>query len=162
MENPRIKKGLGVTVVLLFLSTICLPIVNASEEKPDFVIEDIFLWPSNTPDEYHFECSVKNIGNSTNEWNNLEINVKIKWMFLGSIPLLSIASYTESHFIQGVIKSGETINLSFASCDRLPIFGSYRFYLTVNPNKTIDESDYDNNKCSEAWKVFFGQWKEIG
>ena len=156
------RKCLAVGIILLFLLTTCLPIVNAIEEKPDFIIDDIFLWPSNTPDEYNFECSVKNIGNSTNEWNNLEINVKIKWMFLGSIPLLSIASYTESHFIQGVIKSGETINLSFASCDRLPIFGSYRFYLTVNPNKTIDESDYDNNKCSEAWKVFFGQWKEIG
>jgi len=156
----RKKLIIGGIITLLVLSII--PVVNASEEKPDLIIEDIFLWPSNTPDEYNFECSIKNIGNSTNEWNNLEINVKIKWMFLGSIPLFSIASYTESHYIQGVIKSGETINLSFASCDSLPKFGTYRFSLTVNPNLKIEESDYDNNKYCEDWNVFFGQWKEIG
>jgi len=161
MGKNTLKRSIIVGIVFLFLSTTCLPVL-ASEGKPDLVIEDIFLWPSAYPYEYHFECSIKNIGNSTNEWNNLEINVKIKWMFLGSIPLLSIASYTESHYILGVIKSGGMINLSFASCDILPKFGSYRFSLTVNPHETIDESDYDNNKYSEDWKVFLWNWKEIG
>jgi hypothetical protein len=163
MENPRIKKGLGVTVVLLFLSTTCLPIVNASEEKPDLIIEDIFLWPSSFPNEYHFEYSVKNIGDTATPyyWSAVEISVKIYWLALGTIPLLRITSYTHTDYLD-TIRPGETINLSFASCDRLPKFGSYRFSLKVNPNLKIEESDYDNNKYSEDWKVFLGQWKEIG
>ena len=181
MKKEWLVKNLALGFVVLFISTGFIPITNGItqqkheladnqisdstvsniEGKPDLVIEDIFLWPSDYPFTYHFECSVKNIGNSTNEWNNVEINVKIKWMFLSYIPLLSITAYTESHYILGVIESGRMINLSFASCDCLPKFGTYRFYLTVNPHKIIEESDYDNNKYSEDWKVFFGQWKQI-
>jgi len=161
MENPRIKKGLGVIILLLFLSTTCLPIVNASEGKPDFVIEDIFLWPSNTPYEYHFEYSLTNIGDSPIYYFDLELYVKIQWMLFGKIPLFSIVSNVQTVHLGGLLPGWET-NLSFASCDRLPKFGSYRFSLTVNPNLKIEESDYDNNKYSEDWKVFFGQWKEIG
>ena len=161
MENPRIKKGLGVTVVLLFLSTTCLPIVNASEGKPDFVIEDIFLWPSNFPDEYHFEYRLKNIGDAP-IYNFRQITtIQIRWLVLGSIPLFTIYSKKIDVGI-GALLPGDIVNIGFVSCDSLPKFGSYRFYLTVNPNEIIDESNYDNNKYSEDWKVFFGQWKEIG
>ena len=158
--GKTLKRSLIVGIIFLFLSTVCLPVL-ASEELPDLVINDIFLWPSDTPHEYHFECSIINQGNPTNEWNDIEINVKIKWMFLGKIPLLTIASNTGSNHLQGIIGTGERINLSFASCDRLPKFGSYRFILEVNPNETVDESNYDNNKYSEDWKVFLRDWKEI-
>ena len=155
------RKCLAIGIILLFLATTCIPVL-ASEGKPDFVIDDIFLWPSNFPYEYHFEYSLTNIGDSPIYSFELEVFIKIQWLLLGRIPLLSIASYTESHYILGVIKSGGMINLSFASCDILPKFGSYRFSLTVNPHETIDESDYDNNKYSEDWKVFLWNWKEIG
>ena len=161
MENPRMKKGLGVIILLLFLATTCIPIVNASEEKPDLIIEDIFLWPSAYPYEYHFECSIKNIGDSPIWKDEFEIHVKIYWMLFGRIPLLPIFSHTTSVIVDGFLFGELKYNITFASCDSLPKFGSYRFYLTVNPNNTIDESDYDNNKYSEDWKVFFGQWKEI-
>jgi len=161
MENPRIKKGLGVIILLLFLSTTCLPIVNASEGKPDLIIDDIFLWPSSFPDEYHFECSIRNIGDSPIWKDEFEIHVKIYWMLFGRIPLLPIFSHTTSVIVDGFLFGELKYNITFASCDSLPKFGSYRFYLTVNPNETIDESNYDNNKYSEDWKVFLWDWKEI-
>ena len=161
MENPRIKKGLGVIILLLFLSTTCLPIVNADEGKPDFIIDDIFLWPSNQPYEYHFEYSLTNIGDSPIYSFELEVFIKIQWLLLGRIPLFTIDSYTQTGNL-GSLLLGETVNHTFFSCESLPKFGSYRFSLKVNPNLKIEESNYDNNKYSEDWKVFLGQWKEIG
>ena len=161
MGKNTLKRSLIVGIIFLFLSTTCLPIVNASEEKPDFVIDDIFLWPSNTPDEYLFKYSLQNIGNAPIYSFELEVYIKIQWLLLGRIPLFSIVSDTQIGNL-GSLLPGETVNHSFASCNRLPKFGSYRFSLTVNPHETIDESDYDNNKYSEDWKVFLGQWKEIG
>ena len=160
-KNPLIGKGLAVGIILLFLSTTCLPIVNASEGKPDFVIEDIFLWPSAYPYEYHFECSVRNIGNASNYWNDFEVYVKIKWLLFGKIPLLTINSHTDGAYVGGQIEPNETIKFWFIACEALPKFGTYRFSLTVNPNLKIEESDYDNNKYSEDWKVFLWDWKEI-
>jgi len=157
-----LKRSLIVCIVFLFLSTACLPVL-ASEEKPDLIIENIFLWPSNTPYEYHFEYSLRNIGDVATPyyWSEIEISVKIYWLVFQTIPLLRIKSYTSTDYLD-TIRPGETINITFVSCDALPKFGSYRFSLTVNPSKIIEESDYDNNKCSEDWKVFLGQWKEIG
>lgn len=133
----------------------------SNEGMPDFVIEDIFLWPSNTPDEYNFEYSLRNIGDSAIYHFDIEINVKIIWIIFGKIPILTISSSTDTIHIDALIPE-KKINLTLASCEKLPKFGSYRFSLKVNPNLKIDESNYDNNKYSEDWKVFFGQWKEIG
>ncbi len=131
-----------------------------NEGKPDLVIEDIFLWSSNVPNEYLFKYSLQNIGNVPIYSFDLEVYIKIQWLLLGRIPLFSIVSDTQIGNLESLLP-GETVNHSFASCDRLPKFGTYRFSLTVNPNKIIDESDYDNNKYSEDWSVFFGQWKQL-
>jgi len=131
-----------------------------NDGKPDLVIEDIFLWPSNFPYEYHFEYGLKNIGDSPIYSFILEMQIKIRWMLLGKIPLFAIKSWTQSGSI-GRLLPGETINISFVSCDSLPKFGTYRFYLTINPRRLINESDYNNNKYSEDWFVFFGQWKPL-
>ena len=160
MGKNTLKRSLIVGIVFLFLSTACLPVL-ASEEKPDFIIDDIFLWPSDYPYEYHFEYSLRNIGDSPIYSFEFETYIKIQWMLLGRIPLFPIVSRMQIGNLGGLLP-GENVNLSFASCDRLPKFGSYRFSLTVNPNLKIEESDYDNNKYSENWNVFFGQWKEIG
>ena len=182
MKERVFKKGLMLVIVVLFLSTSAVPVVNSTsteryvlnketsnpttsntEELPDLVIEDIFLWPSDYPFTYHFECRVKNIGDAATpyHWSEVEISVRIYWLLFGKIPILPIFSSSHTYSID-VIQPGATRNLGVASCDSLPKFGSYRFYLTVNPHKTIEESDYDNNKYSEDWKVFLGLWKPIG
>lgn len=133
---------------------------NSNEGKPDLVIDDIFLWPSNQPYEYHFEYRLKNIGDAPIYNFQLKTTIQIRWLLLGSIPLFSIYLTTHNGLV-GRLLSNETISIPFISCDALPKFGSYRFSLTVNPNKIIDESDYDNNKYSEDWSVFFGEWNPL-
>ncbi len=152
-------KTLIVGIIMLFLSTACLPVL-ASEELPDLVIEDIFLWPSDFPNEYHFEYRLRNIGDAPIYNFQLKTTIQIRWLLLGSIPLFSIYLTTHNGLV-GRLLSNETISIPFISCDALPKFGSYRFTLTVNPTETIDESNYDNNKYSEDWKVFLRDWEEI-
>jgi subtilase family serine protease len=160
MGKKTMKRSIIVIFALQFIFTTFLPFVNASEGKPDLVIDDIFLWPSNFPNEYQFEYSLKNIGDSPLYDFELETYVKIQWMLFGKIPIFSIASNLHSGYL-GRLLPGETVNITFASCGRLPKFGTYRFSLTVNPSLNIEESNYDNNKYSENWKVFFGKWKHI-
>lgn len=105
---------------------------------------------------------MKNIGDAATPWywSEVEVSVKVYWLLFRAIPLLPIFSH--SHTVSlAVILPGQIVNLSCGSCGSLPKFGTYRFYLTVNPHKIIEESNYDNNKYSEDWKVFFGQWKPL-
>lgn len=160
MGKNTLKRSLIVGIVFLFLSTTSIPVL-ASEGKPDFVIENIFLWPDNQPPTYHFECSVRNIGNASELRNDFELYVRIKFLLFGKIPLFTIDSDTHSAHMEGIILPNRTITFGVASCDKLPIFGSYRFSLVFNPNFKVEESNYDNNKYSEDWKVFLWDWKEI-
>ena len=153
------KVIIGGIITLLVCSS--LPVVNASEELPDFVIDDIFLWPDNQPPTYHFECSVRNIGNASKLRNDFELYVRIKFLLFGKIPLFTIDSDTHSAHMEGIILPNRTITFGVASCDKLPIFGSYRFSLVFNPYYKVEESNYNNNKYSEDWRVFLWSWKEI-
>ncbi|MCJ7696862.1 MAG: hypothetical protein MUO73_00825, partial [Thermoplasmata archaeon] len=87
MENPRIKKGLGVTVVLLFLSITCLPIVNASEGKPDLIIENITIEPGTQIYTEECYCKIKNIGDSP-AGDEIEVRIIVKRKPLGIFPAL--------------------------------------------------------------------------
>jgi len=159
MVIHMIRKCLAIGIILLFLATTCIPVL-ASEGKPDFIIDDIFLWPSDIPNKYHFEYRLKNIGDAPIYNFRHTATIQIRWMIFGKIPLITVYSNNIDGGI-GALLPGDSINIGFVSCDTLPKFGSYRFSLTVNPNKIIDESDYDNNKYSEDWKVFLWDWKEI-
>jgi len=149
MENPRIKKGLGVIILLLFLSTTCLPIVNASEGKPDLIIEDLLILPGHQPGEEEFRCQVKNVGDaSTPSDKFIDITVTVRWKTFGLLPLIPVRKFTAS--AANSLAPGETNNIPFAYSDSMPIFGFYEFYCTVNPKATIDESNYQNNLKTET------------
>ena len=158
-KNP-LKRSLIVGIIMLFVSTACLPVL-ANEEKPDLVIENIFRWPNDTPFEYEFKCTIKNIGDDPIWQGDYWINVRVYWMLFGHIPLIRIKSHTVKAHIGGLIFGNKTCNLTVQSCETLPKFGTYRIFLEINPTLIIDESNYDNNKYSEDWKVFLWDWKEI-
>jgi hypothetical protein len=144
MKNLRIKKGLGVIILLLFLSTTCLPIVNASEGKPDLMIEDLLILPGHQPGEEEFRCRVKNIGDaSTPSGKFIDITVIVRWKILDILPLIPVRKFIAS--AANSLAPNETANIPFAYSDSMPIFGFYEFYCTVNPKATIDESNYQNN-----------------
>jgi hypothetical protein len=157
MENPCIKKGLGVIVLLLFLSTTCLPIVNASEGKPDLIVLNMGFAPYGDNGRDMVACAtIKNIG---------EVNTAgtfyLKYTFTRLIYKTITNIDTKWMWIEGGLEPGREAYWSLIYEERLPKFGFFEFKCTVNPGKTMDESNYDNNDLSQKYLAFFGQWREI-
>jgi hypothetical protein len=159
MDKKNLKRSIIVSIVILFLSTTFLPFVYSSEGKPDLVIDDIILWPCEFPREYKFKYSLTNIGDSPIYKFQYETYFKIQWMLFGKIPLSTIRSHLQSGYLSRLLP-GDSANIDFVTCAGLPRFGVYRFSLIINPNLKIEESNYDNNKYAENWKVFFGDWNQ--
>jgi len=163
MENPRIKKGFGVTVVLLFLSTICLPVVNAGEGKPDLIIEGLGTRPD---DEIYFQnwvyCVVKNIGSGTaNDF--IDVKVEIKRVLFGVFLInKTLRSYFANGWSSGGLPPNNATGIEFTMDYQLPqcLFRIYRIYCWVNPDKRIEEENYDNNFYVQDVLVFFSDWEK--
>lgn len=156
MEKPM-GKTLIVGIVMLFLSTACLPVL-ASEGKPDLIIEQITIQPGSMIFTQECYCTIKNIGNATSS-DEIEIQLIVKRKPLGIFPLPTpVFSDTAEHYIDGGLKPGDSIGLFLTNCDVLPIFGFFQFKCTVNPGKTIEESNYDNNDFSQNHFNLFNIW----
>jgi len=162
MDNPRIKKGFGVTVVLLFLSTTCLPIVNASEGKPDLIIIGLGTRPANTPPHNWVYCVVKNIGiGSVTAYDFIDVKVEIKRVFLGVFLInKTLKTFFASGLSSGGLPPNNATGIEFTTDRRLPQgwFRIYRIYCWVNPDKRIEETDYNNNFYTQDVFVFFSDW----
>ncbi len=153
MGKNTLKRSIIVGIIMLFLSTACLPVL-ASEEKPDLIIEDIVIGPGDSAYEQELSCRVKNIGNtSTPSDKFIDITVTVRWKTFGLLPLIPVRKFTGS--IGGSsLASGDTIDIGFAGTDRLPLFWFYQFSCIVNPESTIDELNYSNNVHSETILFF--------
>ena len=161
MENPRIKKGLGVTVVLLFLLTTCLPIVNAGEGKPDLIIEGLGTIQANDFIHNWVYCVVKNIGNGST--NYLDLKVHIKRVLFGMFLInKTLRSFYMNSWSSDSLLPNETTGARFAMDYQLPQgwFRIYRIYCWVNPDKRIEEENYDNNFYVQDVLVLFGDWEK--
>jgi len=162
MENPRIKKGLGVTVVLLFLLTTCLPIVNAGEGKPDLIIEGLGTIQAEDFIDNEVYCVVKNIGSGT-AYDDIEVKVEIKRVIFGVFLInKTLRSFYASGWSSSGLPPNNTTSLEFAMDDQLPQgwFRIYRIYCQVNPDKRIEEENYDNNFYVQDVFVLFGDWEK--
>ena len=147
LELGLLKKCLSVGIILLFLSIVCLPVL-ANEEKPDLIATNIFQ------STYHGDfgvfhsvvVEVQNIGNATANGSKLQFHVAIQRLLLGIFPLKSIF-IEKSSPIQFDMPPGFQFDFPI---DYTPTlfgipFGFYKLNCTVNPNKTIEESNYTNN-----------------
>jgi hypothetical protein len=155
MENPCIKKGLGVIVLLLFLSTTCLPIVNASEGKPDLIVLRMGFAPyGDNGRENKAYATIKNIGDV-----DIQGTLTLKYTF--TRLLFGTIAYIDTAWMSGSVAIGEEVYWGLIYEDELPKFGFFEFKCTVNPGGTIEESNYDNNDLSQKYVAFFGHWKVI-
>ena len=153
MGKYPLKRSLIVGIVFLFLSTTCLPVL-ASEGKPDLIIEDIVTKPYN-PFVDKYSCKVKNVGNeTTNDW--IMVTVTVKRLFLGIFPLRTVRFYRVGTLPSNGLPPGGVIDILFAYESNLPVYGIYRYSCVVNPDHSIEESDYDNNLFSKTYNAFFG------
>ncbi len=145
-KYPLIGKCLVVGIVLLFFSTVCLPVL-ASEEKPDLVATDIFQHTDTEFEVVHYiGVEVQNIGNATANGSRLHFHVASQRLLFGRLPLKSV-SIEESSPVSFDMPPGFTFDFPI---DYTPTlfgipFGFYKLNCTVNPHRTIEESNYDNN-----------------
>jgi len=141
----------------LFLSTTCIPVL-ASDGKPDLIIEGLGTTPTNTPPHNWVYCVVRNIGSGT-AYDDIEVKVEIKRVIFG---MFLINKTLRSFFASGWSSSGlppnNTTGLEFAIDYELPSWGFYRIYCWVNPDKRIEEENYDNNFYVQDVLVLFGDW----
>jgi hypothetical protein len=155
------KYIISILVLLLFLSTTCIP-VSASGEMPDLIIEDLLIFPGDFPDEEEFDVQIKNIGNaSTPNDKNLDVSISVRWKIFGLLPLISVRKFTcgTGGFN---LAPNESIILPFATTYRMPLLGFYTFYCKVNPKHIIDESNYQNNMYTETVLLILQRSLTIG
>ncbi|PNX51645.1 MAG: hypothetical protein BV456_02375 [Thermoplasmata archaeon M8B2D] len=151
MDKIILKRILIIGIVFLFLSTSCFPFVTSSynvDHEPDLIIEDIFIDYTKTGG--YLSTQVKDIGNPWDEVSSdIEIHVKI-YRFLFGIPLIPVRSYTVWTYI--------TYTKDIEPRFQVVLKGLYRICLTVNPNRLIEESNFDNNKYYEDFQRSYGNW----
>ena len=155
------KKCLVIGIILLFLSTTCIPVL-ASEGKPDLIIIGLGTIQADDFIDNEVYCVVKNIGSGT-AYDDIEVKVEIKRVLLG----VFLINKTLRHFFaSGWSSSGlppnNTTGMKFAMDYQLPqcLFRIYRIYCWVNPDKRIEETDYNNNFYTQDVLVFFSDWEK--
>ena len=182
MKKDWLVKILALVIVLMFFSTGFIPITNGiSQEKqesivneisdstvsnieglPDLVIEGLGTEPGTLPFEYEVFCRFKNIGSGVAD-DFIDLKVEMKRVFLGLFLINKTIYSTFANIWEGGYAPGETGTLEFDYISYLPAWGFFRIYCYINPNKRIEEENYDNNLYIRNVFVLFGDWvKAIG
>ncbi|MBE3122111.1 MAG: hypothetical protein IMZ53_01215 [Thermoplasmata archaeon] len=151
------KKCLAVGIILLFLSTTCIPVL-ASDGKPDLIIEGLGTIPTDIIFDNWVYCVVKNIGSGTaNDFIDVKVEIKRVLFGLFLINKTIFNSFANVRTPDGY-SPGETVDIYFAIDYQLPSWGFFRIYCWVNPDKRIEEENYDNNFYVQDVFVLFGDW----
>ncbi|MBE3141332.1 MAG: hypothetical protein IMZ53_12230 [Thermoplasmata archaeon] len=162
MGKNILKRGFIIGVVCMFLSTTCLPIVNASDGKPDLIIEGLGTIQADDFIHNKVYCVVKNIG-SENANNFIDVKVHIKRVIFGVFLInKTLDSFFANRWDSGGLPPNSTTGVNFTKDYQLPQgwFRIYRIYCQVNPDKRIEETDYNNNFYTQDVLVFFSDWEK--
>ena len=158
-EKPMgktLKRSLIVCIAILFLSTTCIPVL-ASEEEPDLIITHIgFASTGDAPLRDVARASIQNIGTAKAE-GNIYVKYTVIRLLFGVIPLIAQTG-TKFVYRDGGLQPQDFTYVNCIYEEDLPKFGIFEFKCTINPGRTIEESDYDNNDLSQKFIAFFGQW----
>jgi len=153
----------------MFLSTTCIPVLANEEKlasteagKPDLIIEGLGTRPANIYFLNWVYCVVKNIGSGT-AYDDIEVKVEIKRVIFGVFLInKTLRSFYASGWSSSGLPPNNTTSLEFAMDDQLPQgwFRIYRIYCQVNPDKRIEETDYNNNFYTKDVLVLFSDWEK--
>lgn len=156
MVINTLKRSMIVGIVFLFLSTVCLSVL-AKEGKPDLIVDSMSFSPyGDSGNARVAAATIKNIGDSDIK-GTLYLRYIFTRMVFGFIPIIAIINTVP---MSGGLKPGETAYWPLIYESELPKFGFFEFKCTVNPGKTIEESNYSNNDLAQDYFAFFGHWKQ--
>ena len=93
-------------------------------------------------------CLVANQGNARAE-PDITMDVTVRFLLFGILPLGIGHDYSDVTVLSG-LEPGHAVWFDFASRDIFPprgfgIFSFWRVHCVVNPDRTIPESNYQNN-----------------
>ena len=158
--GKTLRRSLIVGIIMLFLSSMCLPVL-ATEELPDLAIEEIYVYVSpgggrGPPWEREYiRCNFSNIGDEiVNEEDIIQFHIVVEKLLFNKIPIREIMNVvTHGYAIHNGLEPGRTVHETLTSHYILALPGYMKFKCTINPNNLIEESKYDNNYCE---RTFFG------
>ena len=143
-KNP-LKRSLIVGIIFLFLSTTCIPVL-ASEEKPDLIVSDIHPKWGDGPMVLGITSEIGNIENVTVN-GTLHIHFIARRMVFGILPIP--IKWIEEELEVKDFHSGIGVSTTYS-----PVFpGIYKFSCTINPHKTIEEINYNNNYFEKKYLI---------
>ena len=129
--------------------------VSSSGGKPDLIVKNMGFAPYGDGGTIIACATVKNIGDA-----DIQGELTLKYTFIRLV--FRTIAYIDTTWMSGGLAPGEEAYWPLIYEKELPKFGFFEFKCTVNPGKTIEESNYDNNDLAQKYVAFFGQWKEIG
>jgi hypothetical protein len=139
--------GISLCTLFLFILGSINPVL-AVEGKPDLIVEGIGSVKEPEVNIYSIVVNIKNIGNeSANGTFYVHYEVR-RLLFFGHI---TISGNRTSPVYE--LKPGDVYQYNFGPQSHyLPFLGFFiGLNCTVNPEKTIEESNYDNNYLTNRW-----------
>ena len=161
MNKNILKRSLIVGIIMLFLSTICLPVL-ASEALPDLIVEQIGFSQKKIYDPWEAYATIRNIGNASIEGSDFHLEYVFTRKVFGIIPIIVRIDTVEITQFGGLEPGAFLAFDNIGRVRDLPKLGFFEFKCTVNPQKTMEESDYDNNDLAQNYIVVFGRWNGKG
>jgi len=172
MMKTSLKKELVFVIIVLFISMGFIPITNGItqqkqeladnqvknlilsniEGKPDLVVTDIYPQTTCTPMVSGMAIWVVNIGDAT-ATGSVHIHFVVKRLLFGIFPI-PIYRDEESRDVSE-LTPGSRIIMHGPATDKI---GFYQFCCTINPHKSIEESNYNNNYYSVKFLVLDPEW----
>jgi hypothetical protein len=163
MIKNNLNKSIIVGIVFLFLSFVILPVI--AQEKPvyeakpvndglpDWTIDDIYIGMSGHdpgPDYQTLFCQFRNSGDAPVP--EIYYRVVVKHMRFGIIPISTITTQSYNGYFVPPLPPGKTFTGGLPTDNHgYPLFGFVRFEVTVNPDHTMAESNYGNNRYNETF-----------
>jgi len=157
--NNKILTGNMVAIALLVLISSSSGVDvsnNVYNELPDLIPTQISIYPffPAGPDEY-IDVLIENKGD-VYAYGPFTINITV---FKIIFKYFTFRIIYEDNIIKTNLEGippGEDKYFSVAYCSQVPaIFGFYRFNIEINCGKTIEESNYENNRVSDSYFYLF-------
>ena len=156
------RKYLAIGIILLFISMTIAPTINfqvvkasndddlVEEGKADLAIGKIEIYSGDAPTSVQgIVCWINNIGDAPTS-GTIEVHLTIRRLIFGILPY---GNFNDNDDF--VIQPGGVRIFDFPDVPD-PI-GIFKFIFTVNPDKSIEESDYSNNRRTAIYLVITDQ-----
>lgn len=129
---------------------------TSNEDLPDLIIEQFGVAYHGDYPHYpgSIEADVKNVGNASTGFTEFSV-----WYWIGRlISLGQVGPSGTNGLVITTLRPGDSTGVPLISERDTPKFGIFIIRAVVNPERTIQESNYENNNCWQLAKVFFGRW----